>query len=490
MSAGTAQDRLSRADALLAAAGGAPRAAAAGWLWLEGGIAAGPAEARIGAWLQGRGEPLLLVWPDPAGPFAGVPVANAGPVEDRVGRLADALRRCAGLSRDPVGHVVSAVPALAAGPRLFPLVSGVAASFNPWAWSEYIDPQAGVVRLAAGLGAALHDASGGDFARVAALGAPGRRPESGFGEVARRSQRRMEFLDAATGCVQSGCVEDVVAAAPALPVHLLFTSDASGGGAGRALTFDGLLRGAGLARDLEAILRILSAGFGVPVEIEFVAVPDADGRFRMLLLDVRSEPLAPPLQPAPGRPLFEAAGAVVGRSRRAVLERAVYVVPERYGQMPLGERAGVARLLGRLNRAGALAEGLLLGPGRWCTSSAELGVPAVFAEIDRARAIVEIVEMREGLVPEVSRGAHLLGELVARDVLYLAVFPGRPHNALDRAFLEAAPNRLPEFGPDAGRWGDAVRVVAPAGGIEVRADAAAQRAGGWLRSPDQEERST
>ena len=43
---------------------------------------------------------------------------------------------------------------------------------------------------------------------------------------------------------------------------------------------------------------------------------------------------------------------------------------------------------------------LLVGPGRWGTTEPSLGVPVSFAEISRITALCEVIEMREGLVPE------------------------------------------------------------------------------------------
>ena len=66
---------------------------------------------------------------------------------------------------------------------------------------------------------------------------------------------------------------------------------------------------------------------------------------------------------------------------------------------------------------------MLLGPGRWGTSSPSLGIPVSFVDINRVSVLCEIVAMREDLVPDVSLGTHFLSELVEMDMLYLALFP-------------------------------------------------------------------
>jgi pyruvate, water dikinase len=134
-------------------------------------------------------------------------------------------------------------------------------------------------------------------------------------------------------------------------------------------------------------------------------------------------------------------------------------------------------LIGRINAASDSGRVLFLGPGRWCTSSPDLGIPADVSELSRAAVIGEIVAMREGLVPEVSRGSHLLNELVARDILYLAIFPGKPHNDLNEAIFERLPNRLTEAVPGSDRWRGVVAVADAS--FEVIADVKQQRAVGF-----------
>jgi hypothetical protein len=102
---------------------------------------------------------------------------------------------------------------------------------------------------------------------------------------------------------------------------------------------------------------------------------------------------------------------------------------------------------------------MLLGPGRWGTTTPSLGVPVSFAEVSRVSVLCEIVEMREGLVPDVSLGTHFFNDLVEMQILYLAVFPGHEGHVINARLLEEAPNRLEALLPDEVRWADAVRVV-------------------------------
>ena len=160
--------------------------------------------------------------------------------------------------------------------------------------------------------------------------------------------------------------------------------------------------------------------------------------------------------------VLEAHGAVIGQSRRARIGRVIYVAPSVYGQLPVNERYAVARLVGRaahLEMPAGGGELMLLGPGRWGTTTPSLGVPVSFAEINRVGVLCEIVAMREDLVPDVSLGTHFFSEMVEMDVLYLALFPNREDSVLRRDFFEGEPNRLAELLPEATRYEGVVRVM-------------------------------
>jgi len=124
---------------------------------------------------------------------------------------------------------------------------------------------------------------------------------------------------------------------------------------------------------------------------------------------------------------------------------------------------------------------LLVGPGRWGTTEPALGVPVSFAEISRASVLCEVIEMREGLVPDVSLGTHFFNDLVEMQILYLALIPGKEGNCINANLIEQAPNLLPTLIPEGTAWANAVRVIDPAeipGGrvLRLHADALRQSA--------------
>jgi hypothetical protein len=257
-------------------------------------------------------------------------------------------------------------------------------------------------------------------------------------------------------------------------------------------TFDPLLSSGSFAAMMRKMLKTLEDRYGYPVDIEFTVNFFSKDRYRINLVQCRplqvqgTESIElPRVQVEPADRIMAAEGAVIGHSRHVGVARFIYVVPSAYGGLSEQARYEVARLLGEVNRAipaGGEGATVLLGPGRWGTTTPALGVPVTFIDINRVSVLVEIVGMREHLVPDVSLGTHFLNDLVEMDMLYLALLPGDGESLLNAEFFASAPNRLLDLVPDAGRWESTVRVIDCAdvalGGdrILLTADAVEQRA--------------
>src|SRR4030066_422576 len=113
------------------------------------------------------------------------------------------------------------------GPMFYPQIAGVGLSYNPYAWSEYIEPEAGVVRLVFGLGTRAVNRSDDDYTRLIALNAPEKRPEANFDEVARSAQRRVDYLDLEANQLVSSHFLDLTQKEPDLPLDLFHSIDRS-----------------------------------------------------------------------------------------------------------------------------------------------------------------------------------------------------------------------------------------------------------------------
>jgi hypothetical protein len=252
------------------------------------------------------------------------------------------------------------------------------------------------------------------------------------------------------------------------------------------LTFDGLLSGTDFVEQMRQMLAALERAYGCPVDVEFTANFLESGDYKINPVQCRplqvkgtKQTVPPEIDVAPEARLIEAQGPIIGHSRVAKIDRFIYVVPAAYGELPLRDRYEVARLIGRVNASAERASALtvmLVGPGRWGTSTPALGIPVSFHDVNRVAILCEIVTMREDLVPDVSLGTHFFSELVEMDMLYMALFPKQKGHWVNREFFEESANRLTELVPEAERWESMVRVIdLPQSGPRVRLLADVQR---------------
>ncbi len=432
-----------------------------------------------------------------SGKYDSVYCANQGSREDRLAALLDAIRKVYAsavstealiyrkhrglLDRDEqMALLVQRVSGEMHGDFFYPQAAGVGYSYNPYVWHPDIDPHAGVVRLVFGLGTRAVNRHDDDFTRVVALNEPQKRPESGIAEVRKVSQRMVDVLNLEANRLESVYFDKAVAPAVknGFPIDIFASVDPELRQYAREhpdrpvfpwfLTFNRLLGDTSFVPDMRRLLATLEEVYGRPVDIEFTANLGLPWEYPLLnLLQCR------PLQTKESRRgnasldgverqriILATRGPVVGNSLMAELQRVVLVVPSAYAALPDSRRREVAKVVGQVTRAdgdGKLI--MLVGPGRWGTSTPSLGVPATFADIHPVTVMVELAKMHQGLVPEVSLGTHFFNDIIENDMLYVAVHPDREGNAFDEDVLRAFPNRLAELVPGAEAWSKVIRVV-------------------------------
>lgn len=385
------------------------------------------------------------------------------------------------------------------GRRFYPDAAGVGLSYNPFVWSPAIDPKAGLLRLVFGLGTRAVDRADDDYTRIVALNVPGMRPESTLDQVRRYAQHKADVLDLDANEFVAEPFSALAGDGSRSALDLLSSRDLElerrtrqrrdRAPFSRVLTFDGLLRKTAFAADMQQLLDTLERAYAYPVDVEFTVNFLEDGTYRINVVQCRPLQVkeggpvgaAPDNVPA-SRVLLESRGPVIGRSRRSLVDRLVYVDPEAYARLSQQDRYALARLIGRIAHC---EEGrdqpvlALIGPGRWGTTTPSLGIPVSFAEIDTASVLCEVVSMDGDLIPDVSLGTHFFNDMIEADILYLALFPDRDGNSLGQAAIDTAPNTLSSLLPDAASWESVIRVIdaptdPPAGDLLFHADSLAQ----------------
>ncbi len=391
------------------------------------------------------------------------------------------------------------------GQYYHPHLAGVGFSFNPYVWSEHIDPKAGVLRLVLGLGTRAVDRADDDYTRLVALNAPRQRPEGNSEDIHRYMQRRVDVLDLENNRLTTGAFEDLFDESGNIPMDLFASHDRrlerESRQQGRALShrvldFERLLTETDFVDDMRDMLRTLEEAYENPVDVEFTVNFLDEKRYHINLVQCRplqikgnTVTITPPEEVAPDAQLLSSNGPIIGQSRVDDIGRFVYVVPSAYAGLSLNERYSVARAIGELLRVGkerGWEDVMLLGPGRWGTTTPSLGVPVSFAEISSVAVLCEIVMMREDLAPDASMGTHFFGELVEMDMLYLAVVPDAEGGFLNRDFFEENENQLARLLPEAVAHEDVIRVIHADdfGRVRLYADTLKQRMVCYLDSAD------
>ncbi len=347
------------------------------------------------------------------------------------------------------------------GKYFFPQLAGVGYSFNPFAWSQEIDPKAGFLRLVFGLGTRAVDRKD-DYTRLVALNNPSERMLKNEEAIKKYSQKRVDMLDLQENSFVSPLFYKVSCEMEdTLPMYLFSTK-------GEILSFDAVLSKTDFPKDMRLLLRILEEAYSNPVDIEFTANFSSDSEYTINVLQCRPFQVKRDIHlvDRPGeihedRMIFKTEGPIIGTSIAIAIDVLVYVEPERYGHLADRDRYTIARAIGKINSHSANKGKKLaiIGPGRWGTTMPSLGIPISFSEINNVSIIGEIAEMHEGLVPDVSLGTHFFNDLVELDMLYFALYPGKSGNAIRKDTINRLPNSLDDFLNDARDLHDVLKVI-------------------------------
>jgi hypothetical protein len=234
------------------------------------------------------------------------------------------------------------------------------------------------------------------------------------------------------------------------------------------LTFDKLFSETEFGRVMQRILKELEGRYGHPVDIEFTVNFKKDGSFRINLLQCR------PLQ-AKGlgrkvefpekldkeKTIFFAKGGFLGGSISQDIQRIILVDPKEYSALSETAKYDIARAIGELNHKSEdknKTRILLLGPGRWGTTTASLGVPVTFSEIDNIAVLGEIAFQSANCVPELSFGTHFFQDLVEAGIFYLSIFPENKGVVYQPKMILSGVNLFPKLAPNYARYRNVIWV--------------------------------
>jgi pyruvate,water dikinase len=361
----------------------------------------------------------------------------------------------------------------------FPALAGVAFSHNLYVWNDRIDPKKGIIRLVFGLGTRAVDRVGAEYPRMIAISHPDLRPEVGT-RVAKYSQHEIDLVDLRDKRFASCPLSEVLTDSdyPNLELFISVMQDGypydpisksvKGEPDQLVLTFNNLLQRTDFVPMMGKFLDKLEAAYGQPVDLEFTASIDEEGRVNINLLQCRPL-LLPGSMVDVSLPQHLESDRVLFRSQRMVgggslsgIRYILYIDPHGYNHLTTAEdKRNLGRLVGKINRLQEIEQSkiIMMGPGRWGSSNINLGVNVGYADIDNTSVLVEMALEEAGHIPEVSYGTHFFQDLVEAQIIYMPVYPDNDATQFQTAFFENAPNSLLKFMPKARNYENIVRLI-------------------------------
>lgn len=342
------------------------------------------------------------------------------------------------------------------GDYYYPHIAGVGHSKNLYLNKQNSSSEnKGMLRLVFGMGTRAVDREADDYARLLNMDAPTAPPMVAYGDEYKYSQHKMDVINLKSNEFETINVAGIdkrdIKADPSLFMELDYPTAArlremglSATDAPDILNFRKLLGKTDFTSVMTEAMRILEEKYNYPVDIEYACNFDEEGNYRVNLLQCR--PLqtrgigAAGVMPKVQQLYFRTEGNFMGGNVCLPVRYAVMVRVEPYLALPEQRKYQVARKLGELNSLLRDEHTILLGPGRWGTTTPSLGVPVHFMEINRFDCIAELAYSSHGLRPELSYGSHFFQDLVEAGTFYVALYPGEEGCVLDEALFEECEN--------------------------------------------------
>jgi len=430
-----------------------------------------------------------------AGKYESVFCVNQGSPQERFMQLAKAIRQVyastmnedalayraqRGLDRldEQMALLIQRVSGTYRGRYFFPDIGGVGLSYNTYVWQRDMEPEAGMVRIVFGLGTRAVDRVEGDYPRIVALDSPSRRSHAGMDDLKRFSQHNADVLNIDRNIIETVPVALLLKDVPDYKIDRVGTFDPETAAAISQMglkqatpwlvSFDPFLSDTDFAANMRRLLATLRAAYNYHVDIEFTVNFSSSGGYRINLLQCRpyqakgvKDEMIIPDNLSDENVFFRSDGGFLGGSVKHKINRIVYVDPEEYSSLTQSGKYEAARIVGRLNRMASEDDNIhimLMGPGRWGTSTPSLGVPSKFAEINHVRVLVEIARMSDNIMPELSFGSHFFHDLIETGIFYVALFPEKEDVFINHEFFSGNENMLGKLVPEAEKYQGAVKV--------------------------------
>ena len=416
-----------------------------------------------------------------AGKYESYFCPNQGNVEENLAYLTDAIAQvyASALRAEPIIYrqqtalidyderiavLIQFVEGEKFGDYFLPHGAGVAFSRNLYRWSADIKREDGFLRLVWGMGTRAVDQTGNDYPRLVALSRPLLHPADNIKALQRYSQQYVDAIDLKANQLRTIPINEIISSRypplryiaqnvgegylSTIHTNLIDTEKL-------VITFDELLRRTDFAEEMKTALQLLEKHYKAPVDTEF-AIKILNARaiqpeVEITLLQCRpqshileEDEIHLPENIEKENILFSTK-RMVPRGSIENIRYILFVSPEGYFNIESqSERNKLERAIGHLNAALEDENYIAVGPGRWGTSSPDLGVHISYADIYNTRALIELSGKGVGTAPEPSFGTHFFQDLMEAQIYPLAVYLDDEDAIFNRAFFYDTPNRLAE----------------------------------------------
>lgn len=378
------------------------------------------------------------------------------------------------------------------GDNFFPHIAGVGNSSNLYVWDKSIDMNSGMLRLVFGLGTRAVDRTDGDYVKVVCLDNPLRNPPMNYQDQKKFSQHGLDILSLADNALESKALDEVLALPLKTDKELFISPDYVTAARFRELgyrnrktpyivDFRKLLTDTKFPFKMREMLAFLSKAYQYPVDIEFTANFKKDYSFKINLLQCR------PLQTKGlGKAIkipeimdekdcfFSSKGSFMGGNVRLPIDYVIFINGNEYLKLSEQGKYEVARQVGLVNREMKGKNAMLVGPGRWGSTTPSLGVPVHFTELCNMKVLCEYSSQKGGFMPEISYGSHFFQDIVESEIFYVAIFDGYQDVIFNPDLILQQENILASFLHESDQFKNVIH-IANTSGMEIYSDIVTQR---------------
>ena len=350
------------------------------------------------------------------------------------------------------------------GDYYYPHLGGVGHSKNLYVNGQSAGAEnKGMLRLVFGMGTRAVDREADDYARFIRLDAPTAPPMVEYGDEYRFSQHKVDAIDLKKNCFTTIAASSIDKKDLPVDPGLFMEPDAAtaarfremglyGESVPDIINFRKLLKNTDFAEVMKRIMAIVAENYEYPVDVEYACNFTPDGEYLINLLQCRTIQTSglgqAGVMPKVKDYFWHIRGNFMGGNAAMPVRYVVFVKVEPYLNLPERQKYAVARAIGELNRLLRGKNAILMGPGRWGTTTPSLGVPVGFAEINRYACMCELAYSSHGLRPELSYGSHFFQDLVETGIFYTAIYQGEEGCEFNEALFDRYPDRYRELTGD------------------------------------------